>query len=519
MSRLIVAVPAIAGRLKQWGGLVDRLKREPLLSGSTWLLYDHNKGWLSVADCTQLARSLRAKIDQEWSARGPFDDVILVGHSLGGLLVRQAYLYAQTGDEITMQTSAWATRVSRIVLLAGANRGVDTKRFLALRFFAWLVRALQPLQRLLLCQILRGSDFITNLRIQWIRVFEQLGNTAPVVVQLLGTEDWVVTRDDSIDIQQFPSGYYIEVPDANHANLYEIDGTRDPEGRYALLKDAFVNPTPIKGQSIRVDPIPDDVVFVLHGIRANNRTWVEQTIRRIRERFPSVLAIGPGYSYFSAFRFAIPMFRRRNLEWFQDTYSETLARNPRARFAFIGHSNGTYLFGESLRRIPGMRFERAVLVGSVLPAEYDWRERFQRGQVVKLRVDGSAYDWPVAWLCRALRSIGMKDIGTGGYDGFVNVAGPQKHEFFWYEGGHSAPLEPSNLDALVDYAVADTITEPRLGGDIRWFGLVSRALGLLSLPAFFALVLLWLWAVVMNPPAALSVLVTMLIVVIILDII
>jgi hypothetical protein len=68
--------------------------------------------------------------------------------------------------------------------------------------------------------------------------------------------------------------------------------------------------------------------------------------------------------------FAIPWLREKKIRWFQDQYSSLLARYPRARFSFIGHSNGTYMLGHSLKRVPGMVFDRVTLVGSVLPREY-----------------------------------------------------------------------------------------------------------------------------------------------------
>jgi pimeloyl-ACP methyl ester carboxylesterase len=520
MSRLVVVVPAIQGRLTRWETLLTPLKAEAALEGSTWLLWDHFKGYGSVIDARSLARDLRARIDQEWISKGPFDDVILAGHSLGGLLVRQAYVMAQGGDVTTRQRSDWADRVSRIILLAGANRGVDPQRNLGMRFVAWSARAFTPLEKLLPCQLLRGSAFITNLRIQWIDLFARLGKKAPVVVQLLGTLDRIVTRDDSIDVGQFPNGYYVDVPDASHDDLYRVDKAPDPKGRYALLRDAFIHSKPKMGTQHSVRGAAH-VVFVLHGIRANNRTWVEETINKMKLRSSAVEAIGPGYKYFSALRFAIPMFRRRNLAWFQDAYSEALARNPGAKFSFIGHSNGTYLFGESLRKIPGMRFERAVLIGSVLPAEYDWREVFQRQQLRELRVDGSSHDWPVAWLCKGLRSLGMRDIGTGGYDGFVNMAGPEKKEFLWYHGDHSAPLDASNLDALAEYALTGTIVPPKqLRADAKWFSIVSRAIGLMSPIVAVPAVLAVLWIGWLAPPAVvLALIATAALGVIVLDVI
>ena len=43
------------------------------------------------------------------------------------------------------------------------------------------------------------------------------------------------------------------------------------------------------------------------------------------------------------------------------------AEAPAAEFYFAGHSNGTYILGESLRRIPRMQFARIYIAASVLP--------------------------------------------------------------------------------------------------------------------------------------------------------
>jgi len=214
------------------------------------------------------------------------------------------------------------------------------------------------------------------------------------------------------------------------------------------------------------------------------------------------------------------MTRRRYLRWFQDAYSEALARNPKAQFSFIGHSNGTYLFGESLRDIPGMQFERAALIGAVLPTDYDWDERVRRGQISSLRVDGSCFDWPVGWLCSALRGIGMRDVGTAGFEGFTGFIGPAKHEFFWYLGGHSAPLATANLPALAEYAVEGNIVRPRtLSQEVKWFAIVSRALRILAPIALLAALAAWFWLATTHLAAALAVAFAMLLLVFILDII
>ncbi len=519
--RLVVIVPGISGDIENWKPLLARLKQEEALVETHWEAFGPEKRWYSLARADQLARELRAEIDQTWRAHGPFADVVLVGHSMGGLLVRRAYLMACGVDPGSTQRSEWSPQVSRLILFAATNRGVDPARRWTWRLLAWICRAIPIFQRVLGWDLLRGSDFVTNLRIQWIRLFSTLQDKQPIVVQLLGTRDDVVARDDSVDVEQFRNAYAIEVAGGTHHDLFHLEGIESPEERYAVLRDAFVHQQPHKAENIEVSG-PDKVVFVLHGIRADNRTWVQQTLDAITAKWPDVEAIGPRYEYFTALRFAIPMTRRRNLEWFRDAYTEKLARNPKASFSFIGHSNGTYIFGESLRAIPGMKFTRAVLVGSVLPSDYDWEDRARKNQIERLRVDGSSHDWPVGWLCSFLRGAGMRDIGTGGFEGFTRLNGVKKSEYFWYKGGHSAPLASANLPSLADFAIAGNDMKPSatylcLGS--RWFALTSRALRRLAPLFVVALLAGFGWLLWTNPFLAAVLLAGFLMVVVVLDII
>jgi pimeloyl-ACP methyl ester carboxylesterase len=517
MSRLVVFVPPLDGETRGWNELMARLKSEPELADSHWLRGDREERWYSIADPAKLAIKLEARIHQEYEKKkGRFDSVILVGHSLGGLLVRQAYLQASGADPVTRMRNEWATKVTRIILLAAPNRGVDPRRSVLLRMASWMARAVPACRRMLAWHLFRGSEFISNLRIQWIRYFAALGPAAPDVIQVLGTDDNIVTRDDSVDVEQFDCGYYISIPDAGHDDLYCLAKAPDPEGRYQLLRRAFLGEQ--RQLESRIFNGADQVVFVLHGIRASNHDWVRQTVQTIKDKWPHVQAIGPGYKYFSALKFAIPMTRRKNLRWFQDAYTEALARNPLTRFSFIGHSNGTYLLGESLRTVPGMTFERAALVGSVLPADYDWSERARRGQIKSLRIDGSCYDWPVGWLCSALQGVGMRDIGTGGFVGFTTTV--KKDEFFWYAGGHSAPLSDTNLAALAEFAVTGNVVPPTmLGRSVPWFATVGRVLHRLGPVFLVGLVVVVAYLAFVAPLAAIGVLVFLLVLILVLDVI
>lgn len=495
-KRLVVVVPGMGSDLSSWTDLLTRLKTEPELADNvTWLQARHNARLTSFERIETLARNLSADIDVAWRNANGFDEVLLLGHSVGGLIVRQAYLLASGAGPEEDSTLPWAAAVQRIVLLASVNRGVNgvDRRGprpwkYPLLLANWLFRVFWVLQRLLAYDLMRGSPFITNLRIQWILHFSNLA-AAPKVVQLLGSDDSIVTRADSIDIDQLKLGWHATVPNSNHSNLHRVGDSQYGPARYTLIRAALLDDVPA-GENAETVQGPRRVVFLLHGIRSGIGAWPTALSRLIGQRFTpqDTEVIAATYGYFGAIKFALPTTRRQHLPWFQDQYAQCLARNPHAEFIFVGHSNGTYLFGESLAVIPAMRFHRAVLVASVLPPDYNWAERVRRRQLHSLCTLRSNLDWPVGLMCSALSGLGMRDVGPGGFYGFTNADQRTTEDLYWYNGGHSKALEPGHLSHLVDLldppaanpvcqVCAVTNTSPP-----AWFSTLSRIAKPLALP-------------------------------------
>ena len=466
-KRLFVIVQGLSGTGSKpnLDPLLDRLKSDPALSGDTtrWYIYPRRPAVLGFRRLKSFADDLAAQINQVWINETDFDDVVLIGHSVGGLLTRQAFL--ESAGHL-----AWASKVSRIVLLAAPNRGVfqlpiylqALHSFIRL-FFFWLKFTYQD--------VMHGSAFITNLRIDWIRYFgAKNAATSLRVVQLLGTQDNVVFKYDSRDLLAFPEASYVEVPGATHRDLPLLqtestaDGQRElTEGareRYSLLRNAILGTPASLGQIASPPPMPrpanfDRVIFVLHGIRASDvDDWVSEVASEIQTQDAKAMVVRPSYGYLSALRFVLPSVRKRNLRWFQDQYTERLAQNPKAEFHFIGHSNGTYMLGQSLQEIPAMKFSRVALAGSVLPADFfDSNSTIlERQQVDVVRSDAGRFDWPVGILCRTLRrALLMRDLGTGGYDGF---SGGFVEEHRYFGGGHGGMFaETKNIQSMVHFVL------------------------------------------------------------------
>lgn len=455
----MVVVPSIRDRLEPWDELVSRLKSLPGFDDQNchWHRTRHGASWYKPGRAEDYGVQLAADIHEQWVAAGGYRDVVLVGHSLGGVLVRYAYLHG-LGPFARADRREWADAVRRVVLFAALNRGVEVsaRRAWWLPTAAWCGRSFPVTRRWLAHDLLRGSAFIVNLRIAWMRTLDTM-ERPPLVVQYLGKADRLVSEDDSRDIDSFPTGSQQSIPSATHGDLIQLSSAADPQARFALISKAFTDPLPGA-----VEPRGDAsqrVVIVLHGIRATNDDWPRRLEEIIESGWPGTEVIVPTYGRFSALQFMLPATRQRDLNCMPDRYAERLAVNPAATFHFIGHSNGTYKMGHSLEAIPAMRFERIALAGSVLPTTYDWLARVNREQVAGVRNDRARRDVPVGILCSALRGLRMRDIGTAGVDGF-QWEDPAKTEVYYFDGGHGAALSEDNLQRLASYVMEGAVDKP-----------------------------------------------------------
>jgi pimeloyl-ACP methyl ester carboxylesterase len=507
--RLLVFVKGTGANVDAYKPLLFRLQKEPSLANTDLLLFDHRLVRLTTGRAYDFSTRLRAEIDAQWIRNGAYDEVILAGHSYGSTLVREAYLQSAGRDPRQTPTVPWSQRVTRVVLLAGIGRGVDAEEHGRWSFVLRAGRFIPLIRSSVMYDILRGADFVTDVRIAWIRYMSELTRDAardpeahrpPIVVQVMGTEDDVLHRDDNIDLEQFPSAYQIDVPGAFHGQtLYNLSLVSNPELVYGLLREAFVSSAPARAR-LQHRAAPDSihrVIFLLHGMRSSRDEWVREIAPLLRRRLPDAEVVESSYGWISLASFGMPWVRRREIRWLQDQYTEYLARHPDASFDVIAHSNGAYIVGQALEHVPSLRFKRVVLLGSVLPSDYSWEQRRQWRQAENVRTDRSADDLVVAVFCSALRGLGMTDIGTSGWSGFENSAGVER-EVAWYHGGHSAALARSNLTSLTEFlatgAVGDSLATPDAGPTtgVTFLSQLAPWLARLALLASFVAGALWI---------------------------
>ena len=296
-----------------------------------------------------------------------YDEIILIGHCVGALIARKVYVLAcgENEDapfEIKIAKRPWADKVTRIILLAGLNRGWSIEANLfrpKSAFYGFLEFAGRVLGKgKLWFSCRRGAVFITQLRIQWLSMLRHNIRT-PLVIQLLGTIDDLVTPDDNIDLHTGRDFVYFDVPRSGHKNVIDFEGEVGAVREARFLRVLTAPAEQLKRENeMHIVPAqePDEqvehVVFVVHGIR-DHGFWTSRIARKIqttaRVAGKKYMTITSSYGYFPMWPFIFSYFMRQsNVRWFMDQYTMALAKYPNAKFSFVGHSNGTYLLASAM---------------------------------------------------------------------------------------------------------------------------------------------------------------------------
>lgn len=435
---------------------------------------DYPSSPLSNNDPMVITESLVDILDETTEAHN-YDSIVLVGHSLGALLVRKAYVLGlgfaeDSGAGLHGRQKNWASKVTRIVLMAGVNRGWSLSpkakhlgwgKWALLRLatrFARIIRRGRLIQR-----VSRGSPFVSNLRIQWIKAARANNVRTPLTVQLLGTIDDVVGAEDNTDVNCAVNFRFLRVPETGHADAVDFSGEIGNRRKQLFLK-ALTEPD-LEGdlfEPVEQDPAVEHVVFIMHGIR-DRGFWTQEIARRVhalaKGRGESYKVIRAGYGYFPMLRFLLLAERQKNVRWFMDEYTEALARYPGAKFGFIGHSNGTYILASALQLYKACQFERVAFAGSVVQTRFPWDELIRRHSVSGVQNYVATSDGIVGVFPGFYELVGLSDLGSAGHNGFSDNDAKQNQVTF-VRGGHAAALHPDVHHSLVSFVIDNKRVEP-----------------------------------------------------------
>ncbi|HEY1993446.1 MAG TPA: hypothetical protein VGG81_03510 [Edaphobacter sp.] len=460
--------------------------------------------WKSFINPLNVARSLLVVIESQISYREAqgweeFDDIVLIGHSMGALLARKVYLLAgpesaearfeDSSDEALAEERPWFRKVSRIILFAGMNRGWTLNHHLRFfRFILWWIFsfAADTLMafggdrwRLTIMNIRQGAPFLTELRLQWLALLRKnrslqkqgtsLDRQVPdlaLTVQMLGTIDDKVAPGDNIDLSTGRDFVYLDVPSSGHEDVIDLDDSDAGRARRKVFEKALCESSasleirrllPTDDTTRRTNEAVTNVVFVMHGIR-DTGYWTQKVARKVQEiggNPPKIYASETSsYGYFAMISFLLPSQRRKKVQWLMDQYVEARSLYPNAKFSYVGHSNGTYLVAKALIDYPSCSFDRIVFAGSVVRTDYEWGRHIARGRVEAVLNYVATADLIVAVLPGAWEMVNLQDLGSAGHNGF-RTPHPKVFQTKFVPGGHSCAREESNWTDIAEFIVSE----------------------------------------------------------------
>lgn len=232
----VVFVHGLFSSSKTWRPLCQLLKADADLAGITLLPFDYptpkfNLNPLKIVpDFNHIARSLKTFLDH---SAGDFDDIVLVTHSQGGLIV-QRYLAQALSDGRGNELQ----RIRRVILFACPNTGSELFRaYRKVLFFRHpQVKALAPLNE----GVQQARAIVIN---RAIHARSRSDSEQPVdVVVYAGLEDGVVTPTSAHDV--FPQT--ATVP-GDHFSIVKPDNQR--HRTYVALKADLLKGIPTAARS------------------------------------------------------------------------------------------------------------------------------------------------------------------------------------------------------------------------------------------------------------------------------
>jgi predicted esterase len=391
-QQLVVMVHGGLGRGKEALYDINELVKE-LFPDADILFPAYHGGRFVNTNAYAVASELESLINRTFeghiSQGHRYERIILIGYSVGGLLLRKAYVYGlgSTEDRVSYlrksQAHTWTQKVERIVLAAGMNRGwsVDPPP----QHMRWPVEMQIHIGKMVgralrIGQFIRGFErgapFVSDLRMQWVRLAntdclhmaraiqyhrgsDMPDSTASALnppvsmllrketecvsmapaIQLLGNVDNLVSSNDNKDLNTVTSNFvFIPIESTDHSNVLDFQEKEFGDIRKQKVMEALIGEIvrlQVQYGEVKATSKPrkdanaeiDHIVFVMHGIRDNGE-WTQVLANRIQQTDDATLAITSKYGRFPMGPFLLFEDRQKNVRWFMDQYTEAIAENP-----------------------------------------------------------------------------------------------------------------------------------------------------------------------------------------------
>lgn len=141
-------------------------------------------------------------------------------------------------------------------------------------------------------------------------------------------------------------------------------------------------------------------IILVHGINSNG-SWISK-VRPILSKAGFEVS-KRGYRFMRTrdliFRNTSQLILRRGIDRKVSKFFLHYKRknkNNVNKISVIAHSNGSLIVAEALKYFPEIQLDQIILVGSIVPTDFDWDEFIERGQVNRVLSEGGDNDiWPI----------------------------------------------------------------------------------------------------------------------------
>jgi len=157
-------------------------------------------------------------------------------------------------------------------------------------------------------------------------------------------------------------------------------------------------------------------IICIHGIRRQEK-WFETLKKYLKENEKPNLEYCIEVfenKYWSVFRLIVPWLRIKTIKEFQNFYVNI--RNKYEEIPdLVCHSFGSYIFFKNIQKYREIKFDKVIMVGSILDTNLEWDEFFKNKQINKMLHEYGKKDRIVKF------SKFLEDGGNSGEIGFKNI--------------------------------------------------------------------------------------------------
>lgn len=161
------------------------------------------------------------------------------------------------------------------------------------------------------------------------------------------------------------------------------------------------------------------IVVTIHGIQTTGK-WQKGITPHLAAH--GLVPYHLDYGWFDFLRFLIPYFRNKQIQSIRNELRDLVHHTGVRRVSVIAHSFGTLLAMESLvRENGGLKFDRVVLTGSIVPTDFDWQSNLKQRRVMAVRNERATGDWVVslaAGVSKHMHWLSRLNAGASGRNGF-----------------------------------------------------------------------------------------------------